>query len=133
MRNETPLLRTQLLTWLLAPLFLLLTADSFISYWVAVSFSQRAYDRTLVEVAREVSLYLRRANGGGHGRRKVFLMNVTEAQHELCGERQQRERGAEVSGFTCPPGHGRNVILLHSLVKLMPLGMGRWDRFSARL
>ena len=64
MRSERPLLRTQLLTWLLVPLFLLLTADTFISYWVAVSFSQRAYDRSLVEIAREVSLYLKPANGG---------------------------------------------------------------------
>jgi len=61
---EQPLLRTQLLSWLLAPLFLLLTADTFISYWVALNFSQRAYDRTLVEIAREVSLYLKRADGG---------------------------------------------------------------------
>lgn len=64
MRSEQPLLRTQLLTWLLVPLFLLLTADTFISYWVALSFSQRAYDRSLVEIAREVSLYLKSANGG---------------------------------------------------------------------
>src|SRR5512134_2645346 len=64
MRNEQPLLRTQLLTWLLVPLFLLLTADTFISYSVALSFSQRAYDRSLVEIAREVSLYLKAANGG---------------------------------------------------------------------
>jgi two-component system sensor histidine kinase TctE len=64
MRSEQPLLRTQLLTWLLAPLFLLLTADTFVSYWVALNFSQRAYDRTLVEIAREVSLYLRRSDGG---------------------------------------------------------------------
>ena len=59
-----PLLRSQLLTWLLVPLFVLLTADSFISYWIALSFSQRAYDRSLVEIAREVSLHLR-ATGGG--------------------------------------------------------------------
>jgi two-component system sensor histidine kinase TctE len=65
MRSEQPLLRTQLLTWLLVPLFLLLSADTFISYWVAVNFSQRAYDRSLVEIAREVSFYLKPANGGG--------------------------------------------------------------------
>src|SRR5512134_3222001 len=64
MRNEQPLLRTQLLGWLLAPLVLLLTADTFVSYWVALSFSQRAHDRTLLEVAREFSLYLRAADGG---------------------------------------------------------------------
>ena len=55
MRHEQPLLRTQLLTWLAVPLFLLLIADTFISYWVALSFSQRAYDRSLVEIAREVT------------------------------------------------------------------------------
>jgi two-component system sensor histidine kinase TctE len=64
MRREQPLLRTQLLTWLAVPLFLLLIADTFFSYWVALSFSQRAYDRSLVEIAREVSLHLKPANGG---------------------------------------------------------------------
>ena len=56
-------LRSQLLTWLLAPLFLLLTADAYIGYWVALSSAQRAYDRSLVEIARGVSLHLRTANG----------------------------------------------------------------------
>lgn len=60
---EQPLLRRQLLTWLLVPLFLLLTADTFISYWVAARFAERAYDRSLVEIAREVSLHLRTENG----------------------------------------------------------------------
>ncbi len=64
MRREQPLLRTQLLTWLAVPLFLLLIADTFVSYWVALSFSQRAYDRSLVEIAREVSLHLKPDGGG---------------------------------------------------------------------
>jgi two-component system, OmpR family, sensor histidine kinase TctE len=63
-QSHHPLLRTQLLTWLLVPLFILLTADTLVSYWVALNFSQRAHDRTLVEVAREVSLHLRGVNGG---------------------------------------------------------------------
>ena len=63
LRHEQPLLRTQLLTWLLVPLFILFIADTFISYWVALSFSQRAYDRSLVEIAREVSLHLRATDG----------------------------------------------------------------------
>ena len=62
MRREPQLLRTQLLKWLIVPLSLLLTADTFISYWVALRFSQRAYDRALVEIVREVSLHVR-ANG----------------------------------------------------------------------
>lgn len=64
MPHRRPLLRTQLLTWLLVPLFLLLTADTFVSYWVALSFSQRAYDRSLVEIAREASLHLAGGPGG---------------------------------------------------------------------
>ncbi|MCC7486008.1 MAG: sensor histidine kinase N-terminal domain-containing protein [Burkholderiales bacterium] len=63
MAREHPLLRTQLLAWLLAPLGLLLTADTFFSYWIALSFAQRAHDRALVEIAREVSLHLRAADG----------------------------------------------------------------------
>jgi two-component system sensor histidine kinase TctE len=61
--QREPWLRRKLLTWLLIPLSLLLIADMFISYWVALSFSQRAYDRTLLEIAREVSLRVGGANG----------------------------------------------------------------------
>lgn len=56
-------MRRQLLGWLLIPLSLLLTADAFVSYWIALKFSQRAYDRALVEIARDVSLHLRGDNG----------------------------------------------------------------------
>ena len=65
MRRE-PLLRRQLLTWLLVPLSLLLVADAFLSYGVALRFSQRAYDRTLLEIAREVSLHVSGRNGALH-------------------------------------------------------------------
>ena len=58
MSLDRPLLRTQLLKWLLVPLCVLLTADTFFSYWMALAFSQRAYDRSLVELVREVSLHL---------------------------------------------------------------------------
>ena len=81
-----PLLRTQLLTWLLVPLFVLLTADTLVSYWVALNFSQRAHDRTLVEVAREVSLHLRGANGGlaldmPQEARRVLLVDPVDRIH----------------------------------------------------
>jgi len=62
MRRD-PLLRTQLLTWLLLPLTLLLIADTFVSYWVSLRFSERAYDRALLEVAREVTLHVRGRDG----------------------------------------------------------------------
>lgn len=58
------LLRTKLLVWLLLPLSVLLVADTAISYWMALRFSQRAYDRSLTEIAREVSLHLRAGNAG---------------------------------------------------------------------
>lgn len=84
--SQHPLLRTQLLTWLLVPLFVLLTADTLVSYWVALNFSQRAHDRTLVEVAREVSLHLRGANGGltldmPQEARRVLLVDPVDRIH----------------------------------------------------
>ena len=47
-------LRSQLLAWLLVPLTLLLIADAYVSYRIALGFSREAYDRSLVEVAHEV-------------------------------------------------------------------------------
>lgn len=63
MRSRQPLLRTKLLTWLLLPLCLLLVADAFFSYWVALRFSNRAYDRSLQEIAREVVLRIQGSDG----------------------------------------------------------------------
>ena len=67
MRSRTarrePQLRKQLLIWLIIPLSLLLSADALVSYWIALSFSQRAYDRSLMEIARDLSLHLRERDG----------------------------------------------------------------------
>jgi len=62
-RGRSDLLRTQLFTWLLVPLLALLLVDAFISYGVALRFAQRAYDRTLVEIAREVGLHVHVVSG----------------------------------------------------------------------
>jgi two-component system sensor histidine kinase TctE len=64
MPREPQKLRSQLLTWLFVPLLLLLIIDTFVSYWVAIEFSRRAYDRSLVEIAREISLHLKQSAGG---------------------------------------------------------------------
>jgi len=56
---SAPLLRRQLLAWLLVPLFALLVVDTVVSYRVALEFARRAYDRALVEIARDLSLHLR--------------------------------------------------------------------------
>src|SRR5512145_2618665 len=58
-----PLLRRQLLVWLLLPLMLLLVADTLVSYRVALSSSQRVYDRGLAEVARELAMRVGPARG----------------------------------------------------------------------
>lgn len=64
MARRDPSLRGQLLTWLLVPLALLLAADAFISYRIASSFTQRAHDRALVEIAHEIALRVRAAPEG---------------------------------------------------------------------
>jgi len=63
MRHDVGLLRTQLLKWLAAALVLVFIADTTASYWMAQSLAGRAYDRALVEMARDVSLHLRRVDG----------------------------------------------------------------------
>lgn len=57
-------LQTQLLGWLLLPLMLLLIIDTAASYWAALQLSNRAHDRSLQEIAREVALHVR-PNGNG--------------------------------------------------------------------
>ncbi len=57
------MLRRQLLAWLLVPLSVLLFVDTFVSYRVALEFARRAYDRSLVEIARDLSLHVRVAGG----------------------------------------------------------------------
>jgi two-component system sensor histidine kinase TctE len=63
MPSSQRLLRNQLLTWLLVPLALLLSADAYIGYRVALNFSRKAYDRALIEVAHEIALHVR-SDGG---------------------------------------------------------------------
>lgn len=63
MPHEGGLLRSQLLKWLAVALALLFIADTTASYWMARSLSGRAYDRALVEMARDMSLHLRRVEG----------------------------------------------------------------------
>jgi two-component system sensor histidine kinase TctE len=58
-----PQLRRQLLTWLLVPLSFLLAVDTLVGYWMARSLAERAHDRALIEIARDVSLHLRGFDG----------------------------------------------------------------------
>ena len=76
MPDDPPLLRRQLLGWLLIPLSLLLIADAFVSYWAALKFAQRAYDRALIEIARDVSLHLGSRDG-------ALTLELPEAARKL--------------------------------------------------
>jgi two-component system sensor histidine kinase TctE len=64
MPRTEPTLKRKLLAWLLGPLFGLLILDTFISYSVSLNFSNQAYDRSLQEVAREISVYLKSSEAG---------------------------------------------------------------------
>ena len=76
MSRKIPLLRRQLVGWLLIPLTLLLTADAFVSYGIALNFSRRANDRALLEIARDVSLHLRDREG-------TLILDLPEAARKL--------------------------------------------------
>jgi two-component system sensor histidine kinase TctE len=84
MRRERPMLRKQLLAWLLLPLLLLLTITTFGSYWMSLRFSERAYDRALVEIARDISLHLKRDGSG------VVLDLSADARDILLGDLTDR-------------------------------------------
>jgi two-component system, OmpR family, sensor histidine kinase TctE len=109
MPRSAPQLRKQLLGWLLVPLFLLLALDSFVSYRVALEFSRRAYDRSLVEIARELSLHLRREAGG------ITLDLPAEARRILLEDPEDRiyhevvAGGRRVSGEAMPPRPARSA------------------------
>jgi two-component system, OmpR family, sensor histidine kinase TctE len=64
MAAPEPRLKTRLLYGLIGPLLLLLALDTAVSYAAALRFSNRAHDRSLLEIAREVGLYVK-GDGGG--------------------------------------------------------------------
>ena len=108
MPHRPPLLRRQLMAWLLVPLFVLLLVDSFVSYGVALEFSRRAYDRALVEIARDLSLHLKREAGA------VTLDLPDEARRILLEDPDDRiyhavlgSDGHPVSGDAVPARPGR--------------------------
>lgn len=59
MSKAEPRLQRKLLAWLLGPLIVLLVLDSAVAWWQAQRSAHRAYDRALLEMAREIALHLR--------------------------------------------------------------------------
>jgi two-component system sensor histidine kinase TctE len=101
------MLRHQLLVWLLVPLTLLLSADAYVSYRVALRFAREAYDRSLIEIAHEIALHLR-ANRG-----KLELELPEPARRVLLSDPGDRiyfgitaENGSLVAGQTLPAPNG---------------------------
>ena len=64
MRRPEPRLQAKLLAWLLGPLLVVLMLDTAVTYWTSLDFSNRAHDRSLHEIAREVVLHVK-SNGAG--------------------------------------------------------------------
>ena len=63
MRKTEPRLQRKLLAWLLGPLLILLVLDTMAAYWVSLRFANLAYDRALHEIAREIVLHVKQAEG----------------------------------------------------------------------
>ena len=59
MGKSEPTLQRKLLAWLLGPLLGLLILDTVVTYSTSLGFSNRAHDRSLEEIAREVFLHVR--------------------------------------------------------------------------
>lgn len=63
MNRLEPRLQSKLLVWLLGPLLALLVLDTAVTYWTSLNFSNRAHDRSLLEIAREVALHVKVEDG----------------------------------------------------------------------
>ncbi|HLS86633.1 MAG TPA: sensor histidine kinase N-terminal domain-containing protein, partial [Burkholderiales bacterium] len=119
MRRKAPQLRTQLLRWLLLPLSLLLLADTFIGYWIATSSAERAHDRALVEIARDVALHLQQGEGGElvldlppEARRVLFSSAEGRIAFEVLDAGGRRIDGEPIGSRTAaarPPANGERL------------------------
>ena len=109
--REAPLLRVQLARLLLVPLLALLTADAVISYYVANRFAQDAYDKALVEVARELSLVVK-ADGNAlrldlpAAARRILLEDPRDSVYYELADREGRKMNGE--DIAARRGHGVN-------------------------
>ena len=119
------MLRKQLLTWLLLPLVALFAVDTFLTYWIALKFSARAYDRAIVETAREISLHLKSVEQGVeldlHDDARQILLSDPQDKIvvEVTGTAGQPLAGERIS----PPPDTRDEpeIFYDSEVRAMPV------------
>ena len=118
-RVRSDLLRTQLFTWLLIPLLALLVVDAFVSYGIAVRFAQGAYDRSLVEIAREVGLHVRVAKGTPvldmpEPARRILLEDASDILYfELTDASGQNFGGGQIARPPAGAVHESNGAILY--------------------
>ncbi len=104
MTKLEPRLQRKLLAWLLGPLALLLVLDTGVAYWNSRRFSHIAYDRALLEIAREIVLHIK---FDGHrplldlseGAAQVLLLD----QEDLLFYKVTTEDGAVLGGDVAMP------------------------------
>jgi two-component system sensor histidine kinase TctE len=86
---------------------MLMSADAYISYRVALGFAREAYDRSLIEVAHEIALHVHARDG------KLALELPEAARRVLLSDPSDRiffailaEDGAPIAGDTLPAPNG---------------------------
>jgi two-component system sensor histidine kinase TctE len=127
MARESGHLRTQLLKFLLAPLLVLLIADTFVSYWVALSFARRAYDVALVDIVREVALHVRRDGAGlafdmPEAARKVLFTDPADTLYfQIAGSGERLVAGRELPAAVQSQSAGSREILYDGIVDGAPV------------
>lgn len=132
-------LRNVLLSSLLVPLVALLVVDSALSWWTSERLADRAYDRGLHEIAREVALHVQPTPDGAR------LDLTPAAEQALLVDQDDRlalhvwtETGASLGGDaglppprTTPPRDGRPLFYLAELGREPVRVAVSWQPFDA--
>lgn len=119
LRTNRPLLRTQLLRWLLYPLLALLAIDTAVSFGLAGHFSKNAYDKALIEIGHELSLQIRKNESGisldlPEVARRLLLQDPQDKIFfELLSTEDRRISGDEIPKAPPTAAPSRNGILLY--------------------
>ena len=136
------MLRTQLFHWLLYPLLGLLAADALVSYGIAYRFAQNAYDKALVEIARDISLQVRAEAGGmlyldlPEAARRVLLDDPVDTVYFQLSDYRDRMVSGELIPAAPAGSNGNGVrkeMLYDTKLGGEPVRAAQLDRKSTRL
>ncbi len=118
-RTNRPLLRTQLLRWLLYPLLALLAIDTAVSFGLSGHFSKSAYDKALIEIGHELSLQIRKNDSGisldlPEVARRLLLQDPQDKIFfELLDPARQRIAGEHIPAAPAGTPTSRHNVLLY--------------------